>query len=196
MSDAGMDCSRLGRRYALAGLLTAVGVLGSLAMLHAAIRNQFAVQFIAPPDKVVRIDAPGEYVLWHNAVVTFETIAYDNPPKLPGARIAVIDVLTLEPVAISNCEETPTGSDVASYALFAFEVDKAGEYAVTVSGLTAPRVFSIRESNRQWISKRMPPALAPGAILAAAGLLLAAWTFVQSRRAPSAARGQQKKDES
>ncbi len=32
MSDAGMDCSRLGRRYALAGLLTAVGVLGSLAM--------------------------------------------------------------------------------------------------------------------------------------------------------------------
>jgi uncharacterized membrane protein len=106
--------------------------------------------FLAPGGAEVELQAPGEYLLWHDHRTLYRGRSYDVPAALPdGARVAVqaADGTSLAVHAYTGM--TSEGSEARSVSVARFAIPAPGRYRVSVEGSFPPRPMSVGP-NRLW----------------------------------------------
>ncbi len=115
-----------------------------LAFIHAANCKPLA-KFEIPAQATVTVEEPGRYYLWNNYQTVFEGKAYSDSRDVPdGLEFSLVDTQTGDAVEfMTNASISVTSNNDEKNSIGYFEIDQPGDYTLSVSGSTLPRVCSL-----------------------------------------------------
>ena len=105
-------------------------------------------QFVVPGGAEVQVEDSGRYYVWNDHETVFQGRSYNRPETLPdGMEITVMDPYTLETLQFfADSSISESGKNGLRRSIGYVEVKKPRRLIITVSGITAQRVFSFSES--------------------------------------------------
>lgn len=105
-------------------------------------------KFIIPAKTEVAIEKEGRYYVWNEYQTIFEGKTYSSSEELPGGlEISLVDTKNGNAFEfVSDQSITSSTGNSQKNAIGYFEIERPGEYTLSVSGETSPRVFSFGKS--------------------------------------------------
>lgn len=131
--------------YVIAALLFVLAIASLALEIPAVIRNVgSAVYFLAPGSKVIAVDSPRNFTIWHENRTLFEGRTYNTVAALPGGATITVTGPHGEPVAVTSAGgASVTSGSNESHSVASFEAKIPGNYTVTIAGLPDPHVISV-----------------------------------------------------
>ncbi|NQT18628.1 MAG: hypothetical protein HQ592_02905 [Planctomycetes bacterium] len=133
----------------LAAIVFVVGAGGGTALLVTKIIDlPKGKTFIVPSTQTFNIDRPGTHTLWHDYRITFKGKVYNKPEELPDqATITLENEQTGEVIPMSESwHSTVTSGQHEKTEIGSYNIEQAGTYVLSVTGLDDEHVFSFGRS--------------------------------------------------
>lgn len=102
--------------------------------------------FSAPASRTLRINEPGKYVLWHDYKVMFNGRMYNKPEALPDQTVISLTRDGREIPGNPSLSSCVTSGQNEKRSVMRYQLDEAGEYMFSITGLDEERIFSFGPS--------------------------------------------------
>ena len=172
--------------HLLSVVLLVIGPLAVAVPTALSVVKQFesAEEFSVPGTHALKLEEPGEYVVW-NTVSTFRHgRQYNFPEKLPGGtHIRVIDDASGREIPTESCMSTLESVGTEEHAsVCSFRIAKPGGYSVTVDGTSEERILRVRQAIFPGILWKIALCLIAGLLAFSLAVLISVVVEVRQNR--------------